>query len=329
MTSLHQKIRRTIERHALCPPGVRLLVGVSGGSDSVALTHLLLDLSKHGELEVVSLAHLNHRLRHSAQRDEDFCRDLAARLRIPIVVEALDVRGYAESQHFSIEDAARRLRYGFLERTLQAVGADRIAVGHTRDDQVETFLLKLIRGAGLTGLGGVYPRRGAVIRPLLDASREELQGYLRGRAESWVDDESNADLSNPRNRIRHRVLPELDLAYGGTTRPAIARAANLIREDGGWLDDLAARRFDALVTKGVDGLEVEAAALCAEPPPIVRRILLSAMRLAHGGKEVGMDHVESAMAVLQGAIAGADVPGNRWELRGQKLVLLQQGDRTK
>ena len=181
VTSLLQQVRRTIRRHALCPPGSRVLVGLSGGSDSVALTLLLRELAEHGGFSVVALAHINHQLRPDAGRDEQFCRDFAARLDLPIHVEAVDVRSYAASQRLSIEDAARRLRYESLRRCAIEIRADRVAVGHTRDDQAETFLLKLIRGAGLTGLGGIYPQRGDVIRPLLEASRADLREYLKGR----------------------------------------------------------------------------------------------------------------------------------------------------
>ena len=142
-----------------------MLVGVSGGSDSVALTHLLRELAEHGEFQVAGLAHLNHQLRPSAGRDEAFCRALAARLGAGIVVESADVQSYARQARRSIEDAARQLRYEFLERAAAQSGADRIAVGHTQDDQAETFLMKLMRGAGLTGLAGIYPRRGRIIRP--------------------------------------------------------------------------------------------------------------------------------------------------------------------
>ncbi len=216
-----------------------MLVGLSGGSDSVALTLLLRELSEHGGFSVVALAHINHQLRPEAGRDEEFCREFAARLGLTIHVESVDVRSYAASQRLSIEDAARRLRYESLRRCAVEIRADRVAVGHTRDDQAETFLLKLIRGAGMTGLGGVYPRRGDVIRPLLEVSREELREYLKGAGQAWVEDGTNTDLKNPRNRIRHRVLPELNQAAGTDTTYAIARAAGLARDDSQWLDELA------------------------------------------------------------------------------------------
>ena len=323
--ALIQHVRRTIRRHGLLPPGSRVLVGLSGGSDSVALTRLLLDLAEHGEFTVAGVAHLNHGLRPSAARDEAFCREFAQRLGLPLAVESAAVRDYAAAESLSIEDAARRLRYAFLERAATGIGAGRIAVGHTQDDQAETFLLKLMRGAGLRGLGGIYPQRGAVIRPLLDVTHDELRAYLRSRAETWVEDETNEDLENPRNRIRHRVLPELDRAAEGSTRRAISRAAALIREDGQWLDTLGEERFLTLAHRTDAGLELDVSSLAETPAPLLRRVLLRAMRAAGGTREIGLEHVEAVAALLNSGQGGVDVPGTRVELRAGKLVLLQQG----
>jgi tRNA(Ile)-lysidine synthase len=323
-SQLHQRVRKTIERYALCPPGSHVLVAISGGSDSVALLFLLRDLAENGRFTLTGLAHLNHRLRATADRDERFCRDLADRLHLRIAVKKEDVKGYARGRNLSVEDAARRIRYDFLEQAAAAFGADRVAVGHAQDDQAETFLLKLIRGAGLTGLAGIRPRRGRIIRPLLDARRCDLRNYLSDVGQEWIDDESNEDLANPRNRIRHRVLPELDCAAGASTRPAVARAAGLAREDTEWLDELAGSRYEQLAQASEDGVTIEIAPLAAEPPPIRRRILLKALRVTSGGREVGLDHVEAAMAALEGSAGGADFPGGRVELRRGKLVLIQQ-----
>jgi len=290
----------------------------------VALTLLLRELSEHGGFSLVALAHINHQLRPDADRDERFCREFATGISVPIHVDAVDVRSYAASQRLSIEDAARRLRYESLRRCAVEIRADRVAVGHTRDDQAETFLLKLIRGAGMTGLGGIYPQRGDVIRPLLEVSRAELREYLKGAGQAWVEDDTNADLRNPRNRIRHRVLAELNQAAGADTTYAIARAAGLARDDSQWLDELSDRRFIALAREAPHGLDIDAAALDEEPPPVQRRILLKGLRMVGDGREIGLEHVESALGVAAGLSGGADVPGGRVELRRGKLVLLRR-----
>lgn len=324
MSFLHQQIRRTIRRHGLLPSGARVVVGLSGGSDSIALTRLLVELAEHGEFGVAGVAHLNHGLRPSAGRDEALCREFARRISLPIIVEASDVRAFGAAQRLSLEDAARRVRYSFLERAASTLSADRIAVGHTQDDQAETLLLKLIRGAGLTGLAGIYPRRDKVVRPLLDVSRAELQGYLSAAGETWIDDESNADVGNPRNRIRHNVIPELNRAAGAATSPAIARAAALAREDADWLDELAREQRTAAAAIADEGPALDARILAAMPRPLLRRVLLETLRQHGGGREMGLEHVESVLALLAGLQGGVDLPGCRMELRRGKLVLLQQ-----
>jgi tRNA(Ile)-lysidine synthase len=320
MTALHQRVRRTIQRHRLCPPGCRVLVGLSGGSDSVALTVLLRDLSEHGDFALVGLAHLNHRLRPTSDRDGDFCRQFGRTVGVPLFVESIDVAGYAQAQRLSVEDAARRVRYEFLHRVAMETSADRVAVGHTRDDQAETFLLKLVRGAGLTGLAAIYPQRGEIVRPLLDVSRAELRAFLDSRGLEWVDDESNQDIGNPRNRLRHGILPELELVYPSASA-AIARTAGLVREDAQWLDEVSRERYDRLVSRFQAGLHIDAAGLLSEPPPIRRRVVLLALRCAFPTREIGLDHVEGALAVAAAETGGIDVPGGRVELQREKLVL--------
>jgi tRNA(Ile)-lysidine synthase len=275
------------------------------------------------EFTVAGLAHLNHQLRPTAGRDEQFCSDLAARLGLPLRTSRVDVKAMSSERRVSIEEAARDVRYAFLQEAAADLGATRTAVGHTLDDQAETFLLKLLRGAGMTGLGGIYPRRGDVIRPLLDVSRADLREYLRSSGETWVEDETNADLSNPRNRVRHEVLPHLERSLGLPAGRAIARAAGLMAEDAQWLDQLAADRLAAISAESSGGLELDLEELRSSPLPIARRVLLRALRSRANGREVGLEHVQAAMDVAAGLCGAAEVPGSRVELRGKKLVLIQ------
>src|SRR5262245_44325761 len=204
------RVRETIRRHDLAPRGSRFVIAVSGGSDSVALSHLMMSLDRAGHFQVAAFAHFNHQLRADADRDERFCTDLAASLGRPLIVDRGDVAELARREHLSIEDAARRLRYRFLERARVQAGADVVALGHTRDDQADTFLLRLLRGAGARGLAGMHPRRGVIVRPLLDCRRSTLREYLEDNGLSFVHDSSNEDVSVPRNRVRAELLPLLE-----------------------------------------------------------------------------------------------------------------------
>ncbi len=185
-------------------------MALSGGADSVALLHLLRDLDERGELTLVGAAHLHHGLRgDAADEDQAFCAALTARLGVPFETARVDVAALAREQKRSVEDAGRQARYAFLEEAADRLSADTIATAHTRDDQAETFLLRLLRGSGTRGLGGIRPRVGRVVRPLLDVERADLRRYLADRSEDFREDASNADVTLLRNRVRHELLPFL------------------------------------------------------------------------------------------------------------------------
>jgi tRNA(Ile)-lysidine synthase len=314
-----------IQRHDLCPPGSRLLVALSGGSDSVALLHVLHELAIAGGFAVVGVAHVNHGLRPTASRDEAFCHEVAARLGYACEAARVDVGQRARRDGLSIEEAARRERYASLRVAAARVGATGIATGHTRDDQVETLLMKLGRGAGLSGLGGVFPKRDDLVRPLLEISRAELRSHLRDAGETWVEDETNADLGNIRNRIRHTVVPRLEAALGPSSLDAIARTALLAGEDGRWLDGLGAAAYQRLVVERPDGLAFDRLGLLELPAPLRRRLLLAAMRQKAGIAQIRTDHVDAAGMVAAGLSGAAESPAGRWELSGAAVVLLDSG----
>ena len=165
------RVRRFIAEHKLIPRGARVLAAVSGGSDSVALAHILRGLDGNDAFELVGLVHFNHQLRAAAERDEAFARGVAGELAVPFFAERGDVAARARKERRSREYAARAARYEWFARARTVAGADVVALGHTRDDQAETVLLRLTRGAGPRGLSGMHPRNGAIVRTLLGCRR--------------------------------------------------------------------------------------------------------------------------------------------------------------
>src|SRR5262245_47017150 len=198
---LLDRVRQTIQRYELAGPATRVMIALSGGSDSVALAHILRALEADSELHVAGLAHFNHQLRPAAIDDERYCLQVAESFGWPIAVDREDVAGRARRQHRSLEEAARTARHEFLASRRRQLGADVVALGHTRDDQAETFLLRLMRGAGSRGLASMHPRRDAIIRPLIECRRADLQQFLDVRQVPYRHDESNDDVSIPRNRV--------------------------------------------------------------------------------------------------------------------------------
>src|SRR4051812_34304969 len=234
-----ERVRQFVGRYNLIRPGARVLAAVSGGSDSVALVHILRALAEARELILVGVAHFNHQLRHAADDDERFVADLALSLGLPFLADREDVSARARREHRSIEDAARAARHAFFERARAASAADVVALGHTRDDQAETVLLRLTRGAGPRGLGGMHPKNGAIVRPLLDSRRHDLRSWLADHSLSFVEDESNLDVSIPRNRVRAELMPLLERRFNPAIVDALADHADLSRETWTWMSGAA------------------------------------------------------------------------------------------
>lgn len=205
LSELGLAMQSFIREQELCEPGARLLVAVSGGRDSVALVHLLLELGYP-----VELAHVNYHLRgEESNADEAFVRALAQSLGLTLHVQAQDAQAKADAESLSLQVAARRLRYAFFEQLLDLTEADAFCTAHHRDDVAETVLYNLVRGRDFAVLQGIPVRRERYIRPLLFATREQITRYLTTRGLSWRDDASNASTAYPRNFLRHKVIPPL------------------------------------------------------------------------------------------------------------------------
>lgn len=320
------KVAEFCRKNALLTKKDRIVIGVSGGPDSLCLLHLLTTLRSQFELSLI-IAHLNHQLRGTdSQADEDFVREIAARWRLPIFVDSRNIAAVATKHKQSIEEAARQVRYAFLWRIAQETGANKIAVGHNADDQVETVLMHFLRGTGLAGLRGMLPQidiaslrllpeempapfrqpSPKLIRPLLEISRAEIESYCQENGLSPRQDYSNQDTTFFRNRLRHELIPELE-TYNPNVRQILQHTAKVVAADTEILSDQLDKAWYAVI-KNESGEEIvfDLVDWLRLPLAMKRSTLRRAVQILRCSlRDINFTHIENAIDVLERGGTGA------------------------
>jgi len=283
-SSLVRRVAKAARTRRLFSPRDRVLAAVSGGPDSVALLSLLTELAPPWNL-VLWAVHINHGLR-GAESEEDarFVASLCERLGVELISEQVDLTDPARRRsRQSLQEHAREARYAAIQRVGQALGADKIALGHTADDQAETLLMWMLRGSGTTGLAGIPPSRGPLfIRPLLDFSRADILAYLETQGLQFREDSSNAKLLYLRNRVRHELLPALK-RFNPAVLKVLRRQAEILREEDCCLQQWVSEHLARLTNQDADGTAmVDRAALLALPLALQRRMVRTLIRQTSG-----------------------------------------------
>jgi tRNA(Ile)-lysidine synthase len=330
--SLLAQVRAFIQRHDLLSPGDKIVVGVSGGPDSVCLLHLLHRLQGEWDLRL-HVAHLHHRTRgEDSDADAAFVMNLARAWSLPATVARRDVPTIAADHDLALEEAARRVRYAFLASLAGEIGAERIAVGHNADDQTETVLMHFLRGAGPSGLRGMLPatslahfrllggladftlppRLPTLVRPLLDVPRQEIEGYCAEHDLATRFDRSNLDVTYFRNRIRHELIPTLE-SYNPNIRQRLRHTAQVIAADYELLTELRAEAWQETVRQASAEAIIFDLARWREQPLALQRALIreAAYRLRPRVRDFSFVHVENATRLAQTGETGtqATLPG--------------------
>lgn len=310
MTDLAARVRRFVARRRLWGPGARVVAALSGGSDSVAQLWLLHDLAAAGVLTLAGAAHLNHALRPTADLDEAFCRALCARLGVPFVGERIEVAAEASATRQSVEVAARRVRYAFLERARLACVADHIAVAHTLDDQAETVLFRFLRGSGLSGLQAmteISPCPGApllkLVRPLLTIPKSRLIATLKQAGIAYADDPTNRDPRHARPRLR-ALMPQLE-AEGLSAQRLAQLARRLRRAEDALRRAVAQAQVQISLTPWGEGTRIvlDRDAFAKLPEEIAIRLLGNAIAQVGDEGPVELRKLESLFESLSGGAA--------------------------
>jgi tRNA(Ile)-lysidine synthase len=286
-SDLIRKVKSTVNKYRMLDKHSSVLAGLSGGPDSVALLYSLVSLKNEYRLNIY-IAHMDHMFRgEESRQDRKFCECLAHSLGLPIFCEERDIPAISKKKGISPEEAARFERYDFFFRVMRKMRADKIAVGHTSDDQAETVLMRIMRGSGVSGLRGISPVKeinGAVIiRPLIEITRREIECFLKERAIECRHDSSNDKVIFTRNRVRHELIPYLEDKFNPNIKEVLVNMAENLREEDDFLDRFSGRKFKIMSGKNSSGeIFIDMRKFKKQPAAVKKRILRKALKELKG-----------------------------------------------
>ncbi len=318
-------VEKTIRRYSMLAPGDTVLVGVSGGPDSVALLHVLTAIAEKWSIRLVA-AYLNHNLRREAEQEANFVADLAAQLRIPCEIGSEDVARYRALHHMSIQHAAREVRYRFYDKTAAKYSAQKIALGHNLEDNAESVLIHFLRGAGPLGLSGIPPvRDNRFVRPLIDMTRSGILSFLGQNRIEYLTDESNKSLKYLRNRIRHEFIPYLKSKYNPNIVRQLHHLSAILREEEDFWEKTVTITFQDITTKrGEDLIGLDLEGLQQLSPALRKRVIRKGVAAIKGDlKRIGFEHIvaiEDLITCLNPS-GSLDLPGRICIMREPKTLL--------
>ncbi len=331
--NLVQKASRTICNRKMISKDDRLLVGVSGGPDSVALLHLLMELGNRYNLQLY-IVHLNHMLRgNESEEDARYVRRLAKKLKLPVFTGKRDVRKFAKANKLSLEEAARIQRHEFYEQIADKLNIRKIALGHNADDNAETVLMRLLRGAGEQGLIGIYPIRDIgnlkVIRPLLNIYRREIESFLKEKKINVRTDSSNTDNKFLRNKVRLELIPLLEKSYNQNIKHVLINTADILKEENEYLEEIAEKFYSqAVLGKSNENIQLDISKIRSYPLAIQRRVLRCGIKELTGTlRQITYQHCNEVLKLLNSNLAYGqiDLPNGLAVERLRKELVIRRG----
>jgi len=306
---LREKVINTIKKYRMVESGDKIVLGVSGGPDSVALAYILASLQGEFRLSLF-IAHLNHMFRPvEAEKEVRFVREMGNRLGLPVFVRHENVPAYVQENKVSPEAGAREIRYAFLKEIAAKTGAKKIALGHTMDDQAETLLLNLLRGSGHTGLGAIMPVNESFIRPLIECSKEEILAYLDQNKLSYCVDSSNLEPLYQRNKIRLELLPLLAKDYNPNIRETLFRTSLILQQEDLYLESQAQRHTGHTLKSGRRGEVILNLKEFEKVPAALKpRILREAIKRVKGNLlQLNFIHISDMLDLIQNKPTGSSL----------------------
>ena len=298
------KVIATIKKHSMFSGGERILIGLSGGPDSVCLLHVLESIKNMFMLDL-SAVYIEHGLRPGETDNEiTFCKELCGNLHVPFMTKSIDVKSYAKEQRMNTQEAARQLRYRIFDEVSYATGAQKIALGHTADDQAETLLMRLLRGSGPTGLAGIPPVRKNIIRPLIETERKDIERFLDDGKIGFMIDSSNAKKDYLRNRIRLSLFPLLRDLNPDITK-TLSKTATILRDEEKYFEIIVTKTLMKLITRKTDSrIELFLIPVETMDKVILRRVLRRVIEETKGLRGISFIHIEDIIDLIKKGTAG-------------------------
>ncbi|MDP3297439.1 MAG: tRNA lysidine(34) synthetase TilS [Thermodesulfovibrionia bacterium] len=309
---LLKKVKETINKYSMLSEGDNVIIGLSGGPDSVCLGIILHKLRVDFNL-TLNAVYIDHGLRpDEVENEKAFCKDFCNNFGIGFFTKAIDVKKYAKDRKLNLQEAARELRYHAYEEVSKKAGAAKIALGHTADDQTETFFMMLLRGSGMKGLSGIPPVRGKIIRPLIEIERKEIEEFFFQNSSlftlhsslPFIVDSSNLKKDYFRNWIRLMIIPEFKKKSPALVK-SISRMADILREEDAYLEIIVTKTLMRLISrKSADAIELFLSPLETMGKPILRRILRRAVSETEGLKSIDFIHIEDMIELIKRGKSG-------------------------
>lgn len=322
--NIDQRVLDTIAKYSMIRPGDHLLVGLSGGPDSTCLLHILHRLGSNLNISL-SAIYIDHQLRPSETPEEiRFCEQTCSRLDIPFTAIKIDVKGYSNDNRLNTHEAAREMRYELFRKHTAEINAQKIALGHNADDQAETIIMRLLRGTGPSGLSGIPPVRGSIIRPLIETSREDIMSMLNAEGINFVIDSSNLKDVYTRNRIRNSIMPAMK-RINKSFLDIIQRTTEIFRDEERYFEIQVTKSLMTLIRSKTDTkIELLLVPLESMHTAMLRRVIRRAIDETRDLRGISFLHIEEIVKLIKSSASGARLylPGGLRVIKGYSTLIM-------
>lgn len=310
---LIEKVEKIIKEEKLIESGDRIVVGVSGGPDSICLLHVLEQIQKKGLNFELFVAHINHMIRPNAILDEEYVENYCQKHEIPVFIKRIQVLEIAEKEKIGTEEAGRNARYEFFNEVKEKTNSNKIATAHNSNDNAETVIMNLIRGCGLDGLKGIERQTENLIRPLINISRKEIEDYCKKNQLNPRIDESNMQLIYQRNKIRNVMIPYVQKEFNSNFVGTLNRLSQIAKEESDYIDRQVKAKYKAIVEKEESGyIELNLQQFNLLEIVIKKRLLrYTIYRVLGNVKGIGTIHIEDIISLCEKGIGNKFLTPNK------------------